>query len=74
MLSRIKFDFESRTILREGVPLEVNSFDLLAVDRATELAKETGGEVVVFTMGPPQARDALVQCLAMGAPQGCTPN
>lgn len=67
MLSRIKFDFESRTILREGVPLEVNSFDLLAVDRATELAKETGGEVVVFTMGPPQARDALVQCLAMGA-------
>ena len=67
VVSRIKFDYESKTIVREGVPLEVNSFDLLAVDRAVELGKETGDEVVVFTMGPPQAREALIQCLAMGA-------
>ena len=67
VLSRVKFDFDTRTIVREGVPLEVNTFDLRAVDRAVELARETGGEVVVLTMGPPQARDALVQCLAMGA-------
>ena len=67
VVSRIKFDYESKTIVREGVPLEVNSFDLLAVDRAVELGKETGDEVVIFTMGPPQAREALVQCLAMGA-------
>ena len=67
VVSRITFDYESRTIVREGVPLEVNSFDLLAVDRAAVLVKEVGGEVAVFTMGPPQARDALIQCLAMGA-------
>ena len=67
VLSRIRFDYETKTIVREGVPLEVNSFDMLAVDRAVELGKETNGEVVVFTMGPPQAREALVQCLAMGA-------
>ena len=67
VLSRVKFDFDTRTIVREGVPLEVNTFDLLAVDRAMELARETKGEVFVLTMGPPQARDALVQCLAMGA-------
>ena len=67
MLSRIGFDYERKTIVREGVPLEVNSFDLLAVDRTVELGKEAGAEVVVFTMGPPQAREALVQCLAMGA-------
>ena len=67
VVSRITFDYESKTIVREGVPLEVNSFDLLAVDKAVELGKETGAEVVVFTMAPPQARDALVQCLAMGA-------
>ena len=67
VLSRITFDYESKTIVREGVPLEVNSFDLLAVDRAVQLAREVGGEVVAYTMGPPQARDALVQCLAMGA-------
>ena len=67
VVSRITFDYESKTIVREGVPLEVNSFDLLAVDKAVELGKETGAEVVVFTMAPPQARYALVQCLAMGA-------
>ena len=67
VISRIKFDYDTRTIVREGVPLEVNSFDLLAVDRAAQLGEELGAEVVAFTMGPPQARDALVQCLAMGA-------
>ena len=67
VVSRMKFDYETRTVVREGVPLEVNSFDLLAVDRAVQLAKGSGAEVVVFTMGPSQARDALVQCIAMGA-------
>jgi len=67
VVSRITFDYEAKTIIREGVPLEVNSFDLLAVGRAVELSEETGAEVVVVTMGPPQAREALVQCLALGA-------
>ena len=67
VVSRIRFDYESKTVVREGVPLEANSFDLLAVDRAVELGKEAGAEVVVLTMGPPQAREALIQCLAMGA-------
>ena len=67
VLSRVTFDYETKTIVREGVPLEVNSFDLLAVDRAVELGKQVEAEVVVYTMGPPQARDALIQCLAMGA-------
>ena len=34
---------------------------------AVRLKQAHDAEVVVFTMGPPQARDALVQCLAMGA-------
>ena len=70
VVARIQFDYQSKTIIREGVPLEVNSFDLLAVDRAVELGKETGAEVIVFTMGPPQAREALIQCLAMGVHRG----
>ncbi|MBI4363075.1 MAG: electron transfer flavoprotein alpha/ beta subunit [Euryarchaeota archaeon] len=61
------FDAESRTLKREGVPLEVNSFDLRAVAKAVEMKRSHGGEVVVVTMGPPQARSALEHCLAMGA-------
>ena len=67
VIARVRFDPETRTIVREGVPLEVNSYDLLAVTAAVELVKEHGGEVTALTMGPPQARDALVQCLALGA-------
>ena len=67
VLSRVTFDYETKTIVREGVPLEVNSYDLLAVDRAAQLKEQTNTEVLAITMGPPQARDALVQCLAMGA-------
>lgn len=67
VIARVRFDPETRTIVREGVPLEVNSYDLLAVSAAVELVKEHGGEVTALTMGPPQARDALTQCLALGA-------
>ena len=67
VLSRIQFDHETKTIVREGVPQEINSFDLLAVGRAVKLREEVGGEVVAITMGPPQARDGLIQCLALGA-------
>ncbi len=70
VLSRVTFDYETKTIVREGVPLEVNSYDLLAVDRAAKLKEQTSTDVLAITMGPPQASDALVQCLAMGADRG----
>jgi electron transfer flavoprotein alpha subunit len=59
----IEFDEQSRALRREGVPLELNPFDREAVVRAAEL----GSEVVAMTMGPPQAEDALRECLALGA-------
>lgn len=70
VISRMQFDYESKTIQREGVPLEVNSFDMLAVARAADLVQTEGGEVVAVTMGPPQAEEALVQCQALGATRG----
>ncbi len=67
VLSRIQFDYEQKTIIREGVPSEVNPFDLLGLVRAVEMKKGTGDEVVVVSMGPPNAREGLIQCLALGA-------
>ncbi len=69
-VSELAFDRESRTLKREGVRLEVSSFDVRALLRAVELRAEHGGEVVVMTMGPPAAREALVYCLALGADRG----
>lgn len=67
MVSAMEIDPETKTLKREGVPSEVNSFDIRALLRAIELRSEHGGEVVAITMGPPQAREALVDCLALGA-------
>jgi electron transfer flavoprotein alpha/beta subunit len=62
-IGAIEFDEETKTLKREGVPLELNVFDRYAVQHAAAL----GDEVVAMTMGPPQAEKALRECLALGA-------
>jgi electron transfer flavoprotein alpha subunit len=65
--SHVRLDPETKRMVREGVPLELNEFDVYAVTEAIRLRDEHGGEVVTMTMGPPQAEDALRTTLAMGA-------
>ncbi len=66
VVSQIQFDYENKTIIREGVPSEINPFDLLGLVRAVQLKNAPGDQVVAISMGPPQAREGLVQCLALG--------
>src|SRR5262245_45756539 len=70
MLNKLEFDPQTRRLKREGVPGEVSSFDLRALVAAIALRVQHGGEVVALTMGPPAARDGLVECLALGADRG----
>lgn len=65
--AHVKLDPETRRLVREGVPLELNEFDVYAVTEAIRLREAHGGEVVTMTMGPPQAEEALLTTLAMGA-------
>ena len=67
VVARIQFDYENKTIIREGVPSEVNPFDMLGLVRAVELKSAPDDQVVALCMGPPQARDGLLECLALGA-------
>lgn len=67
VISAMKLDPETKTLQREGVPSEVSSFDVRALLKALELREIHGGEVVVVTMGPPDADAALRHCLALGA-------
>ena len=62
-LGSIEFDEETHSLRREGVPLELNAFDRYAVQHAARIADE----VVVMTMGPPQAEEALREAMALGA-------
>src|SRR5438067_2057469 len=63
----IEFDQETKQLKREGVPLLLNPFDAAAVAHAAKLKERNGGEVIAMTMGPPQAKEALRACLALGA-------
>jgi electron transfer flavoprotein alpha subunit len=67
VLSALRFDPETRRLVREGVPGEVSGFDQRALVAAVALRERHGGEVVALTMGPPAARDGLAVCLALGA-------
>ena len=67
VLNQIKFDYEQKTIVREGVPSEINPFDLLGLVRAVEMKDGPEDEVVVISMGPPHTREGLMECLALGA-------
>jgi len=60
---------EHGRLVRDGVPLEVSAYCRRANAKAVELAG-SDGEVVVFTMGPPDADDALREMLACGASRG----
>lgn len=62
-LGAIEFDEETKSLKREGVPLELNAYDRYAVQHGVLLAEET----LVMTMGPPQADEALRECLSLGA-------
>ncbi len=67
LADQLKFDAESKRVVREGVENEINPFDKRALTQAIQLKQQLGGEVIVITMGPPQARQALIEALAMGA-------
>mgnify|MGYP005838368163 CR=1 FL=1 len=63
----VKVNPETGTLIREGVPSIVNPFDTYAIEEALRLREKFGGKVTVISMGPPQAKEALKEAVAMGA-------
>lgn len=66
-VSELRFDAAKKTLIREGVHNEINPFDRHALTFAVEAKKRYNVEVVVMTMGPPQAKEALTEAIAIGA-------
>lgn len=63
----VKIDPKTGTLIRDGVPSIINPEDKNALEGALRLKDDHGAHVTVVTMGPPQAKDALREALAMGA-------
>lgn len=64
--AKVKLDPQTNRLQRAGVPNILNPFDEHAVEAALALRDEFGGRVTVLSMGPPQATEALRECLARG--------
>ena len=68
--NEIKIDPVKHTLIRAGVPSIVNPFDTYAQEVGVRLKEKLGGRLVVITMGPPQAKEAIRSCLSVGADAG----
>ena len=66
----IKIDPKTNTLIREGVSSIINPFDQNAIEAGVSLKEKYGGEVIVITMGPPQAEEALREAISLGADSG----
>lgn len=66
----VRFDPETGTLIRKGVPSIVNPHDLPALEVALRLKEQVGGEVIAFSMAPPPAAKGLELAIGMGADLG----
>lgn len=65
--ARLRIDAAGRWIDEEDLSFVVNESDEYALEEALRIAESTGGEVVVFSLGPDRVREALRKALALGA-------
>ena len=57
-------------MIREGVISIINPLDLYAIEEAILLKEQWGGEIIVISMGPAKAMEAVKEAIAMGCDEG----
>ena len=65
--NEVRINQETGTLIRDGGPSIINPDDKNGLEEALRLRDEFGGKVTVISMGPPQAKEALREAVAMGA-------
>ena len=70
---KIAVDPNTGTLIREGVTSILNPYCEYALDQAAKLKQDNPDkeiEITAISMGPPQAKMALLRCLELGADKG----
>jgi len=65
--ARLRVGRDGRWIAEEDLPFGINESDEYALEEALALAEKSGGEVVVYSLGPDRVKEALRKALALGA-------
>lgn len=68
--ANVEVDPVTGVIKRDGAESKMNPYDLYAIELALSLSEKYGGSVYTITMGPPQAKDIIVEAISMGAVGG----
>ena len=68
--SNVRVDLVTGVLIRDGADVKMNPYDLFALEMALQLRDCFGGKVDVLTMGPPMAKDVLLEAMYMGADDG----
>ena len=68
--SNVEVDPVTGMLKRDGVESKLNPYDLYALEQAFALKELYGGMVRTVTMGPPQAKAAVMESVYMGADSG----
>ncbi len=64
----IRIDPETGTMIRKGIPSIINPDDKHALEFALSLKdQDSNVHITVLSMGPLQTKEALTECLCMGA-------
>src|SRR5262245_47911947 len=65
--ARLRLNKQGTWIEEEDLPFVINESDECALEEALQIREKSGGEVVVFSLGPERVREALRKALALGA-------
>jgi electron transfer flavoprotein beta subunit len=65
--TRVKIAGDGVSVREDDVQWIINPYDEAAVEAALRLTEAHGGEVTVFSLGPPRVEKAIREALAMGA-------
>ena len=65
--ARLRVSRDGKWLDEEDLPFIINESDEYALEEGLQIAEKTGGEVVVFSLGPDRVKEALRKALAVGA-------
>ncbi|UCC16431.1 MAG: electron transfer flavoprotein subunit beta/FixA family protein [Dehalococcoidales bacterium] len=66
-MSQVKFDNDLGRVDRNSAGVEINPFDLNALEAAVRIKETSNGHIIVISMGPLSAESSLKDALARGA-------
>lgn len=65
--ARLRLNKAGTWIEEEDLPFVINESDECALEEALNIREQRGGEVTVYSLGPPRVRESLRKALALGA-------